>query len=241
MDYLKDEDHFLSIELKGRKVTTVQESEWKGKFKKPRHLRRDLIPVPYAGNLDPSNGKIFILSINPGLSLLDYSSERSKSINTIEFKRELKKTLKQRFSKQSYPNIFFDPKFWWHPGSNYWQGKLGDIIALYFKKHGQNKNPEEIYCTLSSKFTFLELIPFHSKESPYSCSKMPSVDLMRTYGQKLASIKKKKFLLIVLKGNRLWNIKQRGRNIVNIPSAAQASSIKRGSPIGKAIIKFLKL
>ena len=81
-----------------------------------------LLPIPYLGNLEMAS--VYILMLNPGLSPGDYHAEQ----NSEEYVEECKNNLHQDNKDSTFPFLFLNPKYAWHPGFEYWHKKLRDII-----------------------------------------------------------------------------------------------------------------
>ena len=76
-----------------------------------------LFPVPYAGDL--KSAPIVILMLNPGFGYSDYWAE----FKMPDFRSRLELNLCQSFDRIEYPFLFLDPRFCWHGGFLWWEGK----------------------------------------------------------------------------------------------------------------------
>src|SRR5262245_22036631 len=105
-----DEDRVL-LERENEKRYTVTCRSWSHLVKHRDFGKRDprlelsLIPQPFFGNIDPA--PVVILTLNPGLSPIDYYSERF-----VEgYRRALVKNLRLGFHGVRFPNLFLNPAF----------------------------------------------------------------------------------------------------------------------------------
>lgn len=93
-----------------------------------KSLHVGLLPIPYVGNLEKAS--VFILLLNPGLSLAIIL----RSIRLRNFGRSAWRNLRQENINDEFPFFFLDPRFAWHPGFEYWQSKLGNIVQALADK-----------------------------------------------------------------------------------------------------------
>ena len=90
-------------------------------------LHVGLLPIPFIGALGEAS--VFILMLNPGLAPGDYFAERIPEFRTAHLRN-----LRQENSHEEFPFFFLAPRFAWHPGFTYWQGKMHDIALALVKK-----------------------------------------------------------------------------------------------------------
>lgn len=114
-----------------------------------------LLPLPYLGNLQKPS--IFILMLNPGLHPGDYYAEHEVD----QFREAYVKNIRQENVNDEYPFFMLDPRFAWHPGFDYWQGKFDDIAQALMKK--ENITYQNALKKLANNVACLELMPYHSK------------------------------------------------------------------------------
>lgn len=133
-----------------------------------------LLPVPYLGNLETAS--VFILTLNPGFSPLDYFSETD-----LDFREALCNSIDQSTLDEHFPFLGLNPKFAWHGGFAYWRGKLQSIAERIVQSTGVTCL--EALQKLSQTIATLELVPYHSASfgggsliknfyQPGSCSTM---------------------------------------------------------------------
>jgi hypothetical protein len=111
-----------------------------------------LIPIPYSGDLESAS--VFILMLNPGLNPIDYFAET----NVPEFRNALGRTLRQENVGEPYPFIYFDPRFSWHSGAEYWVGKFRSVLEEVCGK----LDFQEALSLLSRNIAILQVAPYHS-------------------------------------------------------------------------------
>lgn len=116
-------------------------------------LHLGLIPVPFMGNVREAS--IYVLMLNPGLSLGHYFEHKAPS-----FRDALIANLRQERLEgiKSFP--IMDPQFAWHSGFNYWHQRLGRVIKLLADHKGMSfiQAREE----LASKLAVIQLVPYRS-------------------------------------------------------------------------------
>ena len=81
-------------------------------------LHIGLLPEPYIGNL--ANAKVFVLTGNPSWGDHNYYSE----YGVPAFRAAKIRNLRQENESEAYPNVYLNPRYGWHGGSDYWRKKF---------------------------------------------------------------------------------------------------------------------
>ena len=77
------------------------------------------------------NASIYVLMLNPGLGPGDYFEYKVPSL-----RRALIANLRQKRRRGVLPFIFLDPRFAWHGGFGYWDGKLKGVMEALAESKG---------------------------------------------------------------------------------------------------------
>lgn len=202
-----------------------------------KSLHVGLLPIPYIGNL--SGASVFILMLNPGLSPGDYFAEQGNS----EFKEAHLRNLRQENGGDEFPFFFLDPLFSWHPGFEYWQGKVYDIALAFMRK--EQVTYQDALKRIARNIACLELMPYHSKAfgAGSLLKRLTSTKLMLEYAQDIVIPKARSgdATVIVTRGARHWDLDSHRNVVVYESSAVRSAHLTLKSPGGKAIAKQLGL
>lgn len=205
-------------------------------------LHTGLYPIPYSGDLDKA--KVFLLQLNPGFSPADYFAE----YRDAEFREAQTRSLKQENTDNDFPFIYIDPRFCWHPGFGYWQGKLHQIIVKIKEK--KNCPYREASSILSKNLAMLELLPYHSKNFGLGnglLGSLASVRLIRSYVKDVLLPKAYdgEITIIVMRKANMWGISNSSNSsehvIIYDASECRSAHLTIGSKGGDAIAKRLGL
>jgi hypothetical protein len=185
-------------------IPIEERKEIEDRILKTNDIHPELLPSPYCGDIDPSNSdkKVYIVSLNPGVSMLDHYAERGNNKDSKKFFAEMVNNLRQNPTNKKYPNTFINPEFGWHSSSVYWRNRLNEIIGSFAVKN-HTWNVDTIFSWLSQRITLLELYPYPSKSSPKFSYKEQCVKLMIDFIIQdlipLTHNSKKKILVIILR------------------------------------------
>lgn len=197
----------------------------------------DLLPIPYAGNLN--NAKIFILLLNPGLSFIDYYSEYS----SFQFVEALKDTLHQQYANHQFPFIFLNPNFFWTGGGQYWLRKLKDYIKLI--KSSRSCTYIEATRFLSQRVAILELMPYHSSTfTEYKLlDKLESVRQMREFVKRfvLPKVYLDQACIICTRQSKEWNLEPHHNIVIYGKSETRGAHLSKNTRAFQLFEKFLEL
>lgn len=135
----------------------------------------NLIPIPYMGDLN--SAKVFILTLNPGLSLSDLRAEET-SPDLVE---ALKRNLIQKGLDSKFPFLFLNPSYLWHAGGSYWLKRFERYILEVMKKKKLSYLDSLSY--ISKKIAVLELVPYHSNNFQHNklIKALESVNQMKSF------------------------------------------------------------
>lgn len=215
LDKGRSEDKKRTITLENWKLAAKDERLSKGG---DTRLHLGLIPIPFMGNL--RDATIFVLMLNPGLSLTDYFEHEDAS-----FRSALMANLHQDPPKDAMPFVSMDPQFARNTGFSYWHQGLGlkgiiERIVMRKKIHLAEARKK-----LADKLAVIQLVPYRSTKfdrdellkSPKDGG-LPSVKLVKDYVRKTVveeKCKTKGALVIMARGVRVWNEclpQERGEN-----------------------------
>jgi hypothetical protein len=176
----------------------------------PTRLHTGLLPVPYVGNL--AGASIYILMLNPGFSPGDYFAEQYNP----EFKQAITHNLRQENGNETYPFIFLNPRFAWHPGFGYWHKRFRPIIQALAGQRGESY--QQAMSQVAQSVACLELLPYHSKSfgaGKLLAKKLPSVEAMRSFVHDVVVPKANddKATVIVTRSARKWGLPE-SKNIL---------------------------
>jgi len=204
----------------------------------PNKLHTGLYPSPYSGNV--LKAKIYILTLNPGFTPMDYYAETYDE-NT---KRKRIRDLKQRRLDPDYPWPALNPQFCWSGGWRYWMGRLNDIAIELSKKRGIRFPAALKY--LSKRIACLEYVPYHSKSFGLSDSiirKMRSPHLMLEFVRSyvVPKAREDKAIVIATRHADKWDLPNH-RNIIEYKgSQSRGAYLNLNSPGGRKIAEILKI
>lgn len=206
------------------------------------YLQVNLLPMPYAGNLEEAS--IFILMLNPGFKYTEYFFEAPNT----RFFEAMKQNIRQEGLSENYPFQFLNPEFLTHPGGQYWLKRLNVYIKeVMIQKELSFGNALKY---ISKKFAVLELMPYHSESfgSPSLLKKLKSVDAIKKFvnGPLLEKVSQSDACIICTRQAKEWCLKsEKGSASENVivypPKYARSGHIGLKSPASNIIFKFLKL
>jgi hypothetical protein len=200
-------------------------------------LHVGLLPVPYVGNLQKAS--VFILMLNPGISPGDYFAEQKVE----QFRETYVRNLRQENTNDDFPFLFLDPRFAWHPGFEYWQGKFDNIAQELANK---KKIPYgEALKLLAHNLACLELIPYHSKSFGASSllKRLPSARAMLEYVHEILIPKAQSndAIIIATRSGQNWNLPKHKNIVVYEGGETRSAHLTLKSRGGKVIAKHLGL
>ncbi len=121
-----------------------------------------------------------------------------------------------------FPFLFLDPRFCWHGGFDYWEGRFRALLQVAMDKWTKSKRRSVTYyeCLrmLSGRLAALELVPYHS--SVFSAGRvidvLPSSIRVRAYVNDVLVPRARAghIVLVVLRAARRWGLMNHGKNIV---------------------------
>jgi len=180
--------------------------------KKTQKFHLGLIPIPFLGNI--KKAKVYVLSLNPGLTPVDYYAETYDN----KIKKERKRELRQQKFNTDYPFHFLNPEYSW--SSRYWHSRFSKIVE---ELSGQLSSRQKIAYIralkrVSQRITCLELVPYHSKSFHLSrkvIEELQSVKLMRAFVNQYVYRKAVKgdAIIVVMRGDKHWGVKNH-RNVL---------------------------
>ncbi len=200
-------------------------------------LHVGLLPIPYVGNLQKAS--IFILMLNPGLSPGDYFAEHTCE----QFREAQLRNLLQKNGNDDFPFFGLDPRFAWHPGFEYWQGKFDNIAQALVEE--KNFTYVEALKCLAQNIACLELMPYHSKSfgAGSLLKRLPSTKFMYDYVHDILvpKAKRNQTTIIATRSVRNWNLPKHKNIIVYESGEARSAHLTLKSRGGKAIARHLGL
>lgn len=195
----------------------------------------NLLPMPYAGSL--RDAKIFLLLLNPGLSLADYYAEATSK----EFVADLTRNIIQDNTDLAYPFLFLNPKHLSHPGGQYWFKKLKPYIADISK--AQNMSYVNALSYVSKRIAILELVPYHSKifKSSKSTKNLESVMQMKEFIKRylLPKVRANEACIICTRKAKEWDL-SKGDNIVIFEGSETRAAHLSNDKVKLLIRRFLR-
>ena len=244
--YFLGEDHAAIQSVKNRIIVrnswtdAVSDPEF-GADKKPAfHL--GLLPQPFMG--DMKRADIYILTLNPGYSPVDYFGEYCVS----GYREALLRNLRQDHSPHRLPNLFLDPQFAWSGGHEYWHSRLHGVIAEFAKHHGWPY--AKARSKLGSKLAIIELVPYHSASFNNSMTRgLESTQLAKEFVKHyiVPRVRSGKAIATVLRGFTHWRsvlpcdlYEADGLIRYDPKREARTASLSPSSRGGKAIIEWFR-
>lgn len=196
----------------------------------------NLVPVPYAGNI--LDAKIYILMLNPGFGILDYYSETRDSL----YKDYAIKNVRQELNDDDFPFLYLNPKFLWHGGGQYWEGKLRDIIHN-IAQSGSLSYVDSL-SFLSKNIAVLELVPYHSKsytlkDKIYSQLYTPKMMLDFVHDHVIPKATAGKACIISTRKSKLWSLPQNENIVIYEKGQTRGAHLSGNTSGGKKILEFL--
>jgi hypothetical protein len=176
-----------------------------------KRFHLSLLPVPYGGNLRAAD--IVLLLLNPGFSFTDYYAET----HMPEFRRRLEQTLAQDFEDTEFPFVWLDPKYCWHGGFGWWEGKLREVITIIAKEKFKGRYFDALR-DVSKRLAHVELVPYHS--SSFNAHRLiedlPSVHAARRFAQEalVQAANRGDKTIIVTRQAASWRLPQGTHNLV---------------------------
>ena len=205
----------------------------------PTQFHVGLLPQPYFGNLQTA--KIFVLTLNPGLSPATYLSE----CKFPAFQQALENTLRQESFDKDFPFMFLNPNFAGYAGFGYWHKRLRTTLEWLAGEVGTYR---EALSQLSKRFAVLELIPYHSEKSDRRIkqilndleSSFLAIDFV--HQDLLPRARNDEILLIVVRAYSQWGwgIEQESNSVIVYRGGeSRGGYLTEDTRGGKAIIDYL--
>ena len=206
-------------------------------FGNDRRLHLSLLPQPFFGNID--SAPVVILTLNPGLSPIDYYSERF----VPAYRRALLANLKLARRHSRFPNLCLDPRFSWHGVFTYWHRRLAGLIDAFAAGSGLRR--VDALSFFSNSIATLELVPYHS--SSYGLTdrvvrSLRSVKLARAFVADVLMPRARagRTLLVVARKAGHWGIPRTKGVIVYKAAETRAAHLTPRSRGGQAILRHLR-
>ncbi|MDZ4386582.1 MAG: hypothetical protein U0998_05090 [Moraxellaceae bacterium] len=195
-----------------------------------------LLPQPFMGNV--SNAKVYVLLLNPGLGPHDYYAE----YQVTAYREALMRNLHQSFRSDDLPFLFLDPKYAWHGGFTWWQGKLAQVIQSLSQSRKCSFAEAQRYISLN--LASIELVPYHSKsfKAPSRfIEDLESAKLARHFVNHhvLPRVRNKEAIVIVTRRVNEWGLTERDGVILYDKNQARGAHLSLASKGGRAILEFL--
>lgn len=211
-------------------------SDWKT-YSTGTHLKKGaesqlhlgLLPQPFMGPV--KTAKIFILTLNPGLSPLDYFAEYTS--------KDYRQALLRTMETGAEPHIGLRPEFSWTGAFRYWFARLSPVIERLSKS--DDWSVAETIRYMSRSVWTLELVPYHSGSSPSPRAKsLPSTNMARTFVQEslLPRAKRDGLLIVVVRAASDWGLRSDRRAIDSSKTRVVTFSMEK-SQGGPAILQAL--
>jgi hypothetical protein len=204
--------------------------------KADRDFHFSLLPRPYQGDLRRAD--IFLLQLNPGLNVADYRSEW----DWPEFRQTLERQLRQDLAGMEFPFFCLNPKFCWHSGYRWWEGKLRDVAWIIAERKFQGRYLDALRA-LSQRLVVIELVPYHSVAFKHGGlirsleSSQQAIHYVQTEIVRRAVTRE--ITLIIARKVKAWGVLRTSiREVVTYPAElARGSSLSARSPGGQAILR----
>jgi hypothetical protein len=193
----------------------------------PTGFHLQLIPCPYCGPIGTAS--VYILMLNPGFGLLDMYAEKTSE--------ELRNELIQQLSGNRR-NLFFDPRFFWTGGFEYWLRKFKTIIHQVANE--VHISAKEAMQFISREVAFLELVPYHSQRfslNPVVMHRLRSVKLMKSFVEDvvLKRTENNEATVIVTRKAKDWGLNEDNDIVVYSQHEARGAHISIKTRGGRAI------
>jgi len=160
-----------------------------------------LLPIPYNGDL--KSAKIFILMLNPGLSLSDYHIA-----DHPEFITDSINVINQTYLDNGFPFSCLNPKYYYWSGFQYWHTKLQPLIKeIQTIKHF--KSYRDALSLVAQNIATVQFVAYHSRKfgSPQEqvISQLTSPKKAQSYVRYLIDLAcKEEILLLVGRAAQRW-------------------------------------
>jgi hypothetical protein len=160
-----------------------------------------LLPHPYNGDL--RRAKVFILMLNPGLSLTDYHIASEK-----KFIQESLNVINQEGFNPNFPFSCLNPEFYYWSGFQYWHAKLRPLI-LEIKKMRNSLSYKDALSFISQNTAVVQYVAYHSrgfgsKQSKLG-SQLKSTEMMQDFVHTLVErANRHEIVLLVGRASQRW-------------------------------------
>lgn len=203
-----------------------------------RRLHLGLLPIPFAG--DVLKASIFILMLNPGFSADDYFGEE----RVPEYRAALIRNLQQHLSATRYPFYCLDPRFSWHAGFGYWNGRLRGIVRWIATR--RSISYQAALSVLARAICAIELVPYHSESFglPHSLlNKLQSVRLSRAFVHStlVPRAEAGEAVIIVSRSARYWNVAESKNVVIYRGGETRGAHLSPNTRGGALIMRQLEL
>ena len=199
-----------------------------------RDFHFSLLPSPYVG--DVCRADILLLLLNPGFKPADYYAEW----NVPEFRDRVVSNLYQRLDGVEFPFLLLDPRFCWHPGYRWWEGKLRKLAIILARKKYEGCYLDALR-ELANRVAAIELVPYHSAGFNHHSllDRLASVKCAQRYVQEASRSKRR--LIVVTRKAASWGLSASKNVIINSRRFTRGASLGPDTPGGKAILARLGL
>lgn len=203
---------------------------------KDQRLHLGLIPQPFFGDL--KSASVYILMLNPGLGPHDYYGENEVKL----YRKALLSNLKQRFGKRSTKFLFLDPRFAWHGGFQFWNGKLSEILRSLSDEMGESLAKARKW--LGNHLASIELVPYHSATGPTAkwIMELPSVSLARSFAQQYVfeRVRSGKAVAVVTRSRDKWDLPSHKKIVEYTNGQARGAHLTLRTSGGRLILDHLR-
>ena len=199
-----------------------------------------ILPSPYNGDL--ARAKVFILLLNPGLSLADYHIAPDK-----EFVEESLSIINQEGFDSKFPFSCLNPNFYYWSGFQYWHSRLKPLI-LEIKTQKGLSTYKEALSFVAKNIATVQFVAYHSSQfgsEHEKISKQLSSNqkiLQDSVKELIERARRKEIILLVGRAFQKW------KKLAEVPESAKYQdsifinkhrSFHLNDEQLKAIIKFL--
>jgi hypothetical protein len=191
-----------------------------------------LLPSPYVG--DVRRADILLLLLNPGFRPADYYAEW----DVPEFRDRVTRNLYQRLDGVEFPFFLLDPRFCWHTGYRWWEGKLRKIAIILARKKYEGCYFKALR-ELANRVAAIELVPYHSAGFSHHSllDRLASVKSAQRFVQDASRSKCR--LIVVLRGAATWGLSTGKNVIINPPGFTRGANLGPNTQGGKAMLAKL--
>lgn len=195
-----------------------------------RSLHLGLCPIPFVGK--PSKARVFVLMLNPGLSPGDYFAEQHSKFRAAVWAN----------LKGESDFLYLDPRYGWHPGFDYWHGKLTSVIQGVARR--TNVTYQQALRRAAANTCVIQLVPYHSisfglTEGVVRGMRSPRLAKQFVHDHVLPRVRRGDALLIVTRQKQRWDIAPDSGAVIYEGSETRSAHLTEASRGGAKILDFL--